>query len=150
MHHRWTRRRTFVNTKKIVDVEHIGNIHFLGYVNENEKAELYALSDVFIHPSKSEGFSISILEALAYGLPVLITEACNFPQVAEYHAGIVITDKYVVIRIKDALQKLWHKKNLLKVMGKNARKLVEEKFSITGMAKKINDIYAKQAKIQAE
>jgi len=70
--------------------------------------------------------------------------------VAEYHAGIVITDKYVVIRIKDALQKLWHKKNLLKVMGKNARKLVEEKFSITGMAKKINDIYAKQAKIQAE
>lgn len=65
-------------------------IHFLGLVNESEKAELYKMSNVFVHPSKLEGFSISILEAMSNSLPVLITEACNFPDVNKYNAGVIL------------------------------------------------------------
>ena len=54
------------------EIENLGikNIYFLGFVDENEKAELFSFTDIFVHPSLSEGFSMSILGALKYSKPV--------------------------------------------------------------------------------
>jgi len=48
-----------------------GQVLFIGQIDEMLKAELYRLSDVFIMPSKKEGFGIVFLEALASGVPVI-------------------------------------------------------------------------------
>jgi glycosyltransferase involved in cell wall biosynthesis len=47
---------------------------FTGFVAEDEKAALYRLADVYIHPSRGEGFGYVILEALASGIPTIASK----------------------------------------------------------------------------
>lgn len=48
-----------------------GAVIFTGYVEETEKAALYGLSDLYVMPSRGEGFGFVFLEALACGVPVV-------------------------------------------------------------------------------
>lgn len=55
---------------------------FLPAVNGAAKAELFRSSDLFALPSYSEGFPVAVVEAASYGLPVVMTDQCNFPELA--------------------------------------------------------------------
>lgn len=48
------------------------NVHFLGY--RNDVKELYAMADCFVMPSYREGLSRSIMEAMASGLPCVVSK----------------------------------------------------------------------------
>jgi len=48
-------------------------IEILGYVTGEAKAKSYQDSDIYILPSYTEGMPISVLEAMAFGLPVIVT-----------------------------------------------------------------------------
>jgi glycosyltransferase involved in cell wall biosynthesis len=47
-------------------------------------------AEVFVLPSRSEGFSVATLEAMAAATPVIITRQCNFPEVSAAGCGWVI------------------------------------------------------------
>ena len=47
------------------------NVIFTGFVSEHEKPDFYRLSDVYVMPSRGEGFGFVVLEALACGVPVV-------------------------------------------------------------------------------
>lgn len=53
------------------------NVNFLGRVPREKALELYASSDVFVLPTISDGFAITQLEAMSYGLPVIATPNCG-------------------------------------------------------------------------
>lgn len=52
----------------------IDRVHFPGHVNQNDLPEYYRAADLYISTSHSDGTSISLLEALASGLPVLLSD----------------------------------------------------------------------------
>lgn len=127
--------------QEIIKSKAIKNIHFLGYVDEKEKSELYSMADIFIYPSLSEGFSISILEAMRYKLPVLITEACHFPDVARQKGGFIISTEEIQNKVGKILKKAASQQSQLRKMGLNARAIVENNYSIEKMGQQMNKVY---------
>lgn len=57
------------------------NIIITGFIKEEELPYLYAGADVFIFPSRYEGFGLPPLEAMACGTPVLSSDAASMPEV---------------------------------------------------------------------
>lgn len=52
----------------------IDRVHFPGQINQNDLPDYYRAADLYVSTSHSDGTSISLLEALASGLPVLVTD----------------------------------------------------------------------------
>lgn len=66
--------KELTNTKQYVAQNAIENVHFLGWVSGAQKAKVLREADLYILPSYSEGMPISLLEAMASGLPVITTD----------------------------------------------------------------------------
>lgn len=66
-------------------VEELGlsdQVHFIGYVPEQDLPALYSLASVFAYPSLAEGFGLPVLEAMQCGTPVLTSNVSALPEVA--------------------------------------------------------------------
>lgn len=57
------------------------NIHFTGFVDESDLPSLYRNASIFVFPSLYEGFGIPVLEAMASGVPVALSNRGSLPEV---------------------------------------------------------------------
>jgi glycosyltransferase involved in cell wall biosynthesis len=111
-----------------------------GMLEGRNKLALMSRADIYTLPSYSEGFSISLLENLAAGKPVLITPGCNFPEVTKAGAGLCVEPRRE--DLSEALMRLLDMpKDKLNDMGKNGRRLVLENFTWSIGARKIATVY---------
>jgi glycosyltransferase involved in cell wall biosynthesis len=62
---------------------------FTGHITDEELAALYSNSDLFVLPSHYEGFGITVLEAMGYGVPVISSNAASLPEVVG-DAGVLV------------------------------------------------------------
>jgi glycosyltransferase involved in cell wall biosynthesis len=97
-------------------------------VSGDAKAKLLKQSDGFLHTSRFEGLPMAVLEALAHGVPCLLTPGSNMAdEVAGFGAGwrVEATPQGIAAGIKRALADDSH---AWAEAGRNARRLVEERY----------------------
>jgi glycosyltransferase involved in cell wall biosynthesis len=114
---------------------------FTGMLDEGEKILALKHATIFALPSYSEGFSIAVLEAMACGLPVIITRQCNFPEVEKEQCGRVIDVD--AGQLSRALLELLNNPELAAEMGMNGRRLVRKYYSLDTIADKLIETYEK-------
>lgn len=95
----------------------------------------------FCLPSRQEGFSVAILEAMACGVPVVISVQCHFPEVDEVNAGRVVPLESGAIAA--AIQHLLMDPHDAKKRGQAGRKLVEDRFVWSRIAERSVDLYSR-------
>jgi glycosyltransferase involved in cell wall biosynthesis len=101
-------------------------VHFPGRVNFQDLPGLYCAGDVFVSPSHSDGSSISLLEALACGRPVLVSDIpSNREWVRPGQAGELFADDSV-LDLTTELLKMAKRPNL-SAYQREARQLAEER-----------------------
>ena len=95
---------------------------FLGELRGRAKLDALSAADAFVLPSYSEGLPVAVLEALGSGLPVVVTEECNLPEIAESGAGSVVPPE--ASRIAEAITRLFSlPSDSRRAMGSEARSL---------------------------
>ena len=120
------------------NVSHL--FEFVGGIYGNKKWDLYQRSDLFVLPTHSENFGIVVAEALASGTPVITTKGTPWEDLETYHCGwwTEIGTEGTVRALKDFLQK---DEKELEEMGRNGRRLIEEKYSDKRISKDMVKLY---------
>jgi glycosyltransferase involved in cell wall biosynthesis len=78
------------------------NLHFLGFADDDRLRELYQTNDVFVLPTLFEGMPTVVLEAMAYGMPVIVTDVGATLELVDASNGMII-EKNDVGSLKNAI-----------------------------------------------
>ena len=96
------RNVTSLNTIKELKLEN--RVYLFENLESNKLGDIYRSSDFFIFPSLFEGFGIPVAEAMASGLPVIVSNRTSLPEVVG-DAGLIF-DPYDIEGMKNAILEL--------------------------------------------
>jgi glycosyltransferase involved in cell wall biosynthesis len=116
-------------------------VSFIGPVHNEAKWQLLRSADVFALTSYSENFGNAVLEAMACGVPVVVTAGVGLAStVAAHDAGRVVEGTPAAIG--EAIRNLLHDREARRRLGANGRRIVAERFSWEGVAREMSHLYA--------
>lgn len=119
------------------------DVIFTGYVPPQELNSLLRKAEVFIFPSLCEGFGMSVIEAMAAGLPVIASNVSSLPEVADKAALFV--NPYDIKGMAEAIRKLLKNKGLRKRLIEKGKKN-SQRFNWQKCAHQTLAVYKKVAK----
>jgi glycosyltransferase involved in cell wall biosynthesis len=121
------------------------NVAITGAVtSEQEEVELLSACDVFVMPSSFEGFSQSVMKAMAQSKPVVVTRVGGLPYEIDYGRCGLACDFGDAEKLADGLIALLESRELSSTMGANGRKRAEE-FTFERLAVNLSNTYSTAA-----
>lgn len=120
-------------------------VRFLGHVHEARRGRLLGESDLLVLPSRSENFAFAVAEAMAAGMPVIVSENVGLaPLVERRRCGRVVP-----VGDPGALRRAlldYADPTLCREHGRRARAAARQAFSIVHMATALEGIYREVAR----
>lgn len=121
-------------------------VKFTGFVGGDELAGFYARNDVYVLPSVSEPFGISVLEAMATGLPTIVSHACGVGEALQHvlRAGHDETEELasLIVALLDSAA-------LREEMGRNGAREAK-RFTWAACASRTLDVYLSALRAAAQ
>jgi glycosyltransferase involved in cell wall biosynthesis len=116
-------------------------IHLTGHVTDAEKKNLLAAATLLVHPAQREAFGIAVIEGMAAGKPVVVTDAVGPTSiVAGSGAGEIVKAKDIAA-LAGGIRKRLENPGESRKMGELGRARVLERYSIASMVKKVEAVY---------
>ncbi|WP_190287812.1 glycosyltransferase family 4 protein [Massilia sp. NR 4-1] len=116
-------------------------VHFLGWVRGDAKAAALARSSIYALPSYNEGLPMSVLEAMAAGLPILSTPVGGIPEAVSDGVEGFLVPAGDVAQLTARWRQLLADPALAQRMGAAARHKVQTTFSAQALLPQIESIY---------
>jgi len=107
-----------------------------------ETSLVLSILDIFVMPSLQEGLGLSIMEAMAMGIPVIATSVGGIPDlIKDRQTGILVPSEDSAI-LGRAIINLLKDKDFQEALGKNARNFIQQSdFSVQKMAQATEEVY---------
>lgn len=132
--------RSLVEVRNLSEIVHVNSSVF-----DDEKKKVLLNSFFFVHTSRFEGMPMSVLEALSYGVPCIVTQGSNMREaIVEFNAGWGADNN--IESIRETLRELCTSIDSFSIKGNNAKKLAAE-FSWDLISKKTHEIYKNYLKL---
>lgn len=123
-------------------------ITIVGSVHGELKQSLLEMAECLILPSLGEGFSMTLLEAMASGTPAIYSTECNLPELAQIGAGWE-TPPVLEPLVDSLLNLLTHSRSTLEAMGARGNALGQDRYTGEFVASQLVEFYQKVIKAHA-
>ena len=117
------------------------SVELRGYVEYENVPEVYRAADVFASPTYAEGFSNTILEAMASGLPIVSTQAVGVVDCLRNGENGLLVEIGNIAALKNALREILENENLRKRLAANALQECRAVYSWERIGRQIIEIY---------
>jgi len=114
-------------------------VRFLGHVSD--RVALYYAIDALLLTSDFEGTPMTLLEAMASGVPVVASGVDGIAEVCTHGKNALLAPLGDPKRFQDSLCRLIDSDNLCETLGVGGRRIVVERYDIRGIARQIEGIY---------
>lgn len=116
-------------------------IHFIGFLNEDQRNEAYQHALMLVIPSRSEAMSLVALEAGIVGVPLLLTNTCGFDEVQAINGGYVVDA--TVGGISDGLASMLAEVDDLPDKGQRLKRFIIDTYSWPVIAAGMTEYFKK-------
>lgn len=96
---------------------------------EKGEVDVVVLPSIVTDEGEKEGIPVALMEAMAYGLPVISTNTGGIPELLSDEAGIIVEERNAE-QLADAIQKLWKERAFAIDLGKRGRCRIEDAFNL--------------------
>jgi len=111
-----------------------------GPVFGDDKTQVMSAVDAFVLPSFAEGFSMAVLDAMSFRLPVILSKSCNFSEIESRNAGFTV--EATSNSVFEGLRKMVEIEETERIkMGNRAMQLVKTKYTWNAVSQQMKDLY---------
>ena len=114
---------------------------FKGWVTGKEKEEVFSRASIFCLPSYSEGFPMAILDAWAYGLPVITTPVGGLPDVLINGKNAMVFNPGDTASLANNIEQLINNELLRNRLSESSIKFKKDQFNLNTISNQLIDIY---------
>jgi len=115
------------------------NVHLFGFIEDVEKF-LYMM-DIFLLSSLTEGFSLSTIEAMKAGVPVVATKSGGPQEIIEHKKNGILADAGDEKALADKIIQLIQDDELKKKFTLSGKKTITDRFGLSAMTKQYEALY---------
>jgi glycosyltransferase involved in cell wall biosynthesis len=117
------------------------NIVSIGKLNQDELIEFYNYCDIFLFPTRLEGLSLTTLEAMSCGMPVITSDCFSMPELIDHQHGGYLCQLDNIEQFTNNILQLADSPSLIDKYGLYNRQKIEKEFSLDLMTQKYIKLY---------
>lgn len=125
---------------QVAEMPHPERAHFTGF--RRDAPTIAAASDIFVLPSTSrEGLPRAVIEAMAYGVPAIVTDVGGMPELVEDGVSGYVVPPNDSQALSEAIVRLYRDRHALRRMGGAARQHIEQDFNTSQTVLETGELY---------